>query len=95
MKQPDGMTPDWVMLGVPHPDGTVCLYASTSLTRAELEYRAETDSAAFGFERYPIITSQEYTITAVMDDSACGDGFDAGDTVGYVDHQVVCGPVGS
>jgi len=36
-------TPDWVMLGIPTPDGRVAIYASKELNHAELTHETERD----------------------------------------------------
>jgi hypothetical protein len=39
----DQSTPDWVMLGVPTPNGQVAVYASKELNHAELTHETEMD----------------------------------------------------
>lgn len=55
--------PDFVILGVPHPDG-VTVFASTDLRQAELEYEAEYVEQ-WGL-RAPIRAYHTYTLTAQM-----------------------------
>jgi hypothetical protein len=39
----DRSTPDWVMLGVPTPNGQVAIYASKELNHAELTHETDED----------------------------------------------------
>lgn len=50
----DRSTPDWVMLGVPTPDGRVAIYASKELNQAELSHETEFDVDIYGWYRPPI-----------------------------------------
>lgn len=62
--------PDWVMLGMPLPDGNVAIIASRSLLSAELATETDHEEVAFGFgeplRRY--LTSQITTVSAAMTD---------------------------
>jgi hypothetical protein len=58
--------PAWVMFGVELPD-RVCLYASRTLTRAELEARAEEDNWDIFLNRR-ILPPVEYELHATFDD---------------------------
>lgn len=56
--------PGWVMCGAELDDGTVCLYASNTLSHAELE--AEVDDFGSWGSPVPIAQRKTYTITATM-----------------------------
>lgn len=47
-------TPDWVMLGVPTPDGRVAIYASKELNQAELTHETELDDNFWRYDQRPM-----------------------------------------
>jgi hypothetical protein len=61
----DRSTPDWVMLGVPTPDGKVAIYASKELNHAELTHEIEQDDVFWRYDqrpRFPPRTRIELTV---------------------------------
>jgi hypothetical protein len=59
--------PQWVILGTPTPDGRCAVYASTTLTSAELEMRAEYDEPnLYDLLVRPSLLHQECVLTVVM-----------------------------
>ncbi|MDE1673781.1 hypothetical protein [Nocardia gipuzkoensis] len=72
--------PDFVILGLPKPDGGVIVYASKDLRRAELDYFAEYgENAAFLARPRPI--RRGYTLTTEMGRIAIATGTDYADAM--------------
>jgi hypothetical protein len=63
-----GLRPDWVMIGIGQPDGSVSLVASKEMTRAELEYETDTEEVrSWGsWEPLRVQTTAVYRLTAEM-----------------------------
>lgn len=67
MGQPEFLTPDWVMIGIPQSDGTVCLMASKELTRAELVAERDWEGAIGSLsDYYAYLPEMQYRVTAEM-----------------------------
>lgn len=65
--------PDFVILGVPHPDGGVMVLASTELREAELQYEADYVESLFHsrpervWEEYRLTTRMRSYVTVIGD----------------------------
>lgn len=65
MSAPHNSTPDWVMLGVPTPDGRVAVYASKELNQAELTHETEFDDIYAWYE--PVIRVPRHRIELTVE----------------------------
>lgn len=57
-----GDRPDWVMLGVPQPNGKGAIFASTDLTEAELRHETEMDKWA----RWSLVPPTRHLVTRIF-----------------------------